>query len=92
MDDGRFKVVSISAYTSNILYFFPSALQDGWYRFNETKLKLFLERKTWGEANIYCQSIGGDLATISNELMNTFLLGIIPSSLLGKHWQLQFIV
>ena len=60
------------------------ALPDGWYRINGSTLKPVLERKTWGEARRYCQSVGADLASISSESEDMFIREMLPDVTSGK--------
>lgn len=64
-----------------------SVLPDGWFIFGSKKLKVFPERKTWGQARKYCQTIGGDLALIysrgKNELIAHLLERFITNATKG---------
>ncbi|CAI4232185.1 unnamed protein product [Auanema sp. JU1783] len=42
--------------------------------------KLFAERKDWEEAENYCQTFGGHLATIDNEVKNKFINALIKEN------------
>ena len=63
----------------NFFILFFSALPDGWYKFGSKLIKLFPERRTWGQARHSCQLIGGDLMSINREDENEFI-----SHLLGQ--------
>ncbi|KAJ7371452.1 hypothetical protein OS493_025923, partial [Desmophyllum pertusum] len=52
---------------------YKDALPDGWYRFGSKLIKLFPERRTWGQARNSCQLIGGDLMSIEHEYENEFI-------------------
>ena len=54
-----------------------TALPDGWYRLGSKLLKLFHERKTWGQARQFCHSIGGELASIDQENENSFIFHLL---------------
>ena len=54
-----------------------TALPDGWYRHGSKLLKLFHERKTWGQARQFCHSIGGELASIDQENENSFIFHLL---------------
>jgi len=51
---------------------FP-ALPDGWYRFGSKLIKLFPERRTWEQAQQFCESIGGELVSVNNKDENEFI-------------------
>lgn len=52
---------------------YKDVLQDGWFRFGSKLLKIFSERKTWNDARQFCHSIGGKLASITQENENEFI-------------------
>ncbi|KAL9950355.1 hypothetical protein ACROYT_G042842 [Oculina patagonica] len=56
---------------------YKDALPDDWYRFGAKLVKLFPERKTWGQARQFCQSIGGELVSINREDENEFLYHLL---------------
>ena len=56
------------------------ALPEGWYRFGSKLLKLFPERRTWGQARQFCQSIGGDLVSINHEDENEFIFHLFDQN------------
>ncbi|XP_022783049.1 secretory phospholipase A2 receptor-like [Stylophora pistillata] len=75
---------------------YKDALPDDWYRLGSKLLKLFHDRKTWGQARQFCHSIGGDLLSINQENENEFvsqLLNQIKPNTEGKdvigHWFLD---
>lgn len=51
---------------------FP-ALPDGWYRFGSKLIKLFPDRRTWRQAQQFCESIGGELVSVNNKDENEFI-------------------
>ena len=51
---------------------FP-ALPDDWYRFGSKLIKLFPERRTWEQAQQFCESISGELVSVNNENENEFI-------------------
>ena len=52
---------------------------DGWYLQKDALFKYFPTNKTWRDAKNFCQSIGGDLATISDADQNEFVYrNLIP--------------
>ena len=63
------------------------ALPDGWLMFGSKRIKLFHERKTWGQAKKFCSSIGGELVSIirayENEIVAN-LIGQVNTSAAGK--------
>ena len=65
---------------------FP-ALPDGWYRIGAKLIKLFSERRTWEQAQQFCQSIGGELLSIDSENeyepVYNLLLGQVKPSTTG---------
>ncbi|RMX47974.1 hypothetical protein pdam_00005314, partial [Pocillopora damicornis] len=62
-------------------------LPDGWLMFGSKRIKLFHERKTWGQAKKFCSSIGGELVSIirayENEIVAN-LIGQVNTSAAGK--------
>ncbi|KAJ7363152.1 hypothetical protein OS493_011430 [Desmophyllum pertusum] len=76
---------------------YKDALPAGWYKFGSKLIKLFPERRTWGQARHSCQLIGGDLMSINREDENEFishLLGQIKikgkgSNQITAHWILD---
>ncbi|KAJ7363156.1 hypothetical protein OS493_011434 [Desmophyllum pertusum] len=76
---------------------YKDALPDGWHKFGSKLIKLFPERRTWGQARHSCQLIGGDLMSINREDENEFishLLGQIKikgkgSNQITAHWILD---
>ncbi|XP_027041372.1 uncharacterized protein LOC113669522, partial [Pocillopora damicornis] len=63
------------------------ALPDGWLMFGSKRIKLFHERKTWGQAKKFCSSIGGELVSIirayENEIVAN-LIGQVNTSAAGE--------
>lgn len=57
-----------------------SALPDGWYRFGSKLFKLIPWVKTWTGAQLYCQSIDGELVSINNEDENEFVSHFIDQT------------
>ena len=53
------------------------ALPDSWFMYGSHKLKIFPEKRTWESARTYCQSIGGDLVSISSEDKNEFITHLL---------------
>ena len=51
---------------------FP-ALPDNWYRFGSKLIKLFPERRTWEQAQQFCESVGGELVSVINEDENEYI-------------------
>ena len=49
------------------------ALPDGWYRLGSKLVKLFPERRTWEQARLFCESIGGELVSVDNKDENEFI-------------------
>ncbi|XP_074612423.1 macrophage mannose receptor 1-like isoform X2 [Acropora palmata] len=60
-------------------YFQRAIFPDGWYLQKDALFKYFPTNKTWLDAKDFCQSIGGDLATISDADQNEFVYrNLIP--------------
>jgi len=60
-------------------YFQRAIFPDGWYLQKDALFKYFHTNKTWLDAKDFCQSIGGDLATISDADQNEFVYrNLIP--------------
>lgn len=53
--------------------FIMLALPNNWFRFGSKLLKFFPEKKTWGQAQNNCLSLGGGLESINSEHENEFL-------------------
>ncbi|KAJ7351702.1 hypothetical protein OS493_035962 [Desmophyllum pertusum] len=76
---------------------YKDALPDGWYKFGSKLIKLFPERRTWGQARNSCQLIGGDLVSINREGENEFISHLLDqikakgkdSSQTIAHWILD---
>ncbi|KAL9965027.1 hypothetical protein ACROYT_G028752 [Oculina patagonica] len=56
---------------------YKDALLDGWYRFGAKLIKLFPEKRTWEQAQQFCQSIGGELVSINREDENELLYHLL---------------
>ena len=64
-----------------------SALPDGWLMVGSKRIKLFHERKTWGQAKKFCNSIDGELVSIIRAYENDIvanLIGQVDTSAAGK--------
>jgi len=49
------------------------ALEDGWFKFSQSKFKIFYNKLSWDAAKAHCQSIGGNLASIHSETEERFI-------------------
>ncbi|KAK3734049.1 hypothetical protein QZH41_004821 [Actinostola sp. cb2023] len=56
-------------------------LGNRWYRYGDAALKVFKDLKTWSEARTHCQSLGGDLASISKKIKNEFIYDVLTKEL-----------
>ena len=48
-------------------------LGNGWRRYGDAAIKLFSEKKNWTDARKHCQSLGGDLLSITSSHENDFV-------------------
>jgi hypothetical protein len=64
--------------------FFSTDLGNGWYRYGEAALKPFKDLKTWLDARSYCQSLGGDLVSISSDHENDFIYNMFVKDLINN--------
>ncbi|KAK3699297.1 hypothetical protein QZH41_006442 [Actinostola sp. cb2023] len=60
----------------NYIEVIKADLGNDWYRYGDAALKVFKDLKTWSEARTHCQSLGGDLASISSENHNHFIYDV----------------
>lgn len=54
-----------------------SVFQDGWYRLNSMLYKFFSTKMNWTEAVDYCRSIGGNLVTIKDSYIDSFIHNLL---------------
>jgi len=52
---------------------FLLALEDGWFKFSQSKFKIFYNKLSWDAAEAHCQSIGANLASIHSETEERFI-------------------
>ncbi|KXJ06620.1 Snaclec 3 [Exaiptasia diaphana] len=72
---------------------FFTDLGNGWFRYGKAAIKLFTERKNWTDARSHCQSLGGDLLSITSSHENDFVHDVFVENLnltflqdLGNGW------
>ena len=58
----------------------------GWKSFQERCYKVFSETKTWPEAKRYCESVNGNLASITSEQINDFITDLVAKSGVEYPW------
>ncbi|XP_022783051.1 uncharacterized protein LOC111323875 [Stylophora pistillata] len=56
---------------------YKDALPDGWLMVGSKRIKLFHGRKTWGQAKKFCNSIGGELVSITRAYENEFVANLV---------------
>ncbi|XP_020916572.1 snaclec bothroinsularin subunit alpha [Exaiptasia diaphana] len=60
---------------------FFTDLGNGWFRYGKAAIKLFTERKNWTDARSHCQSLGGDLLSITSSHENDFVHDVFVENL-----------
>ncbi|KXJ10992.1 Perlucin-like protein [Exaiptasia diaphana] len=56
-------------------------LGNGWRRYGKSAIKLITEKKNWTDARSHCQSLGGDLLSITSSHENDFVNDVFVESL-----------
>ncbi|KXJ17300.1 hypothetical protein AC249_AIPGENE25793 [Exaiptasia diaphana] len=60
------------------------ALEDGWYRYGNTAVKLINENKTWNDAKTHCKSLGSDLVTILSPRQSDFIRQVVVKDIYDR--------